>query len=48
MEGNDPDIQLNMTFSSVEDAKEFIKNFNEKHYTNFVVESNNKFALVFY
>ena len=47
MEG-DPDIQRNMTFSTVEDVKVFIKYINEKHYTNFVVETNNKFSLVFY
>ena len=44
---NNPDIQLNKKFSTVEDVKVFIKVVNDKHYTNFVVETNNKFSLVF-
>ena len=34
-------------FNNVEDAKKYIKEFNEDNFTNFVVDSNNKRSLVF-
>ena len=42
------DIHVGRNFDGVDAAKQFVKEFNEKHFTNFVVETNNKRSLVFY
>ena len=42
------DIHVGRYFDGVDAAKQSLKEFNEKNFTNFVVETNNKRSLVFY
>ena len=40
-------LELQKTFENTEAAKNFMKNFNEENYTDFIVSSNCKKSLVF-
>ena len=41
------ELKTGLTFENVDKAKEFIAIYNEKNFTNFVTETNNKRNLVY-